>query len=116
MAFVAVCCGGFLGAISRSTLSKWIEEKSAYASFPVGIMVVNWLGCFVLGLLVRNESFLHDETSLFLMTGTMDAFTTFSTFSIEAITFMETKSNRNAIIYVLLSVGGWTWERGFATY
>lgn len=49
MNFLLICLGGSLGALSRFYLSSLIE-KQEYIEIPLGIMAVNILGCFFLGL------------------------------------------------------------------
>jgi len=45
--------GGFLGAVSRYLVSGYVQDLFKTANFPYGTMVVNILGCFILGLLTQ---------------------------------------------------------------
>ena len=80
-------CGGFLGAIARYSLSQWLDGRDA-SGFPLGTLVVNVLGCILLGYLmvhVERRPGLGPDLQLFLKVGLLGAFTTFSTFGVETI-------------------------------
>lgn len=77
--------GGILGTVARYGLSGIIQERLAGA-FPLGTLVVNLSGCFLIGLFntLAEEKFLLDpNTRLLLMSGFCGAYTTFSTFMLE---------------------------------
>ncbi len=86
---LAVGLGGFLGAISRYLLG--FVPGYYYLSFPVGTMLINFVGSFGIGLVVGAASLgtLSAREQLFLKTGFCGGFTTFSTFSLESITLLE---------------------------
>lgn len=97
--------GSFLGGISRYLLSVFIHTKSA-TSFPIGTLGVNITGCFIIGLvfgLVQKHN-LTDNWQLFLMTGILGGFTTFSSFSNETFLMLKNGLWANAILYVVLSI------------
>lgn len=86
---IAVAVGGAAGAVSRYWLTGWVARWASPALFPYGTLVVNVAGSFVLGLLagflwVERPGF-SLELRLFLTTGFLGAFTTFSTFSVETL-------------------------------
>ncbi len=59
--------GGFIGAALRYMVSGWVQGWSNSVNFPHGTLVVNLLGCVVIGLLsqLANErSIFTDETRL----------------------------------------------------
>lgn len=97
---VALCVGlgGFLGAISRLYLNAYIT-KSMPSDFPYGILFVNVLGSFIIGILFAI--FLHftvsDLLKGFLTTGFLGALTTYSTFAIESYLLF------NSSIYLALT-------------
>ena len=76
-----VCIGSFFGGGARFLVSKALQSFVAL-SLPWGTMVVNVLGCFLIGLLsgwALNEQ-LSPTAKLVLVTGFCGGFTTFSTF------------------------------------
>lgn len=77
--------GGFLGTIGRFLIGHYIQEFSN-TSFPVGTLVVNILGSFLLGLvyaLAEKNQWSSPELRLFFTVGFCGGFTTFSTFSFD---------------------------------
>lgn len=84
LVFVSVAVGGALGALSRYHLSAWILSRSV-GLFPYGTFTVNILGCFFIGLLYPLGDNLSPQSRVFLSSGFLGAFTTFSTFSLETI-------------------------------
>ena len=96
--------GGFLGAVSRHLVSGYVQELFKAANFPFGTMVVNILGCFILGLLTQiagAKDLIDPQTRLFLMVGFIGAFTTFSTFSVESANLFQSGQNFTAILYLI---------------
>ena len=100
-----VALGGGIGACLRY-LFGLIPFKEPYA-FPVKTLVINLIGCFVIGLIaalaVKNTS-LSPKTVLFIKTGLCGGFTTFSTFALETETLIKTGHIGIAVLYVALSV------------
>ncbi len=77
-----------------------------HGSFPVQILTVNIAGSFLMGVFVvvaANRGLTH--LSPLLMTGLLGGFTTFSAFSLEAVTLYERGDVGQAALYVTLSVG-----------
>jgi CrcB protein len=97
--------GSFIGGASRFLLSKLIQTQFATV-FPFGTLVVNVVGCFLIGLVFgwSSKNYLEPTWQLFLTTGVLGGFTTFSAFSIETITMMNAGQTTSAIFYVVLSV------------
>jgi CrcB protein len=96
--------GGFLGAIGRYLVSLGVL-KFYSGSFPLGTLIVNVTGCFLLGLCIfflEQNTHLPETIKLGLGTGFMGAFTTFSTFGVETHGLLI----RGETAKVLLSVGG----------
>ena len=110
MMYVAVGIGGILGAILRFLITYWFNTFGSY--FPIGILFVNILGCFLLGYLQGLASVheIPDWVVTGLGTGLIGAFTTFSTFSMEVIYLFRT--GRNLIFDIFISsassIGGIT--------
>ncbi|WP_264740792.1 fluoride efflux transporter CrcB [Cytobacillus firmus] len=95
--------GGFFGAISRLWVSLVINKRSV-SRFPAATLVINLIGSLLLGIMVGSGI----EGSLFMLLGTgfMGAFTTFSTFKLEAIQLHMDKRKKELILYNVLSYGG----------
>ncbi len=84
---LAVAAGGALGAVLRYMVS-FIPFRG---DFPMATFLVNIIGAFALGFisgLVIDKDVSH-TAELFMKTGMCGGFTTFSTFSLEAITLIE---------------------------
>jgi CrcB protein len=80
-----VACGGGLGAMARYGLDAAVRQlwPGLASRFPVGILLVNISGCLLFGLVVGlagNMASLSASRRLFLLTGVLGGFTTFSTF------------------------------------
>lgn len=104
MKILLICLGGSLGALSRFYLAEAIN-KLALINFSIGILSVNLVGCFLLGLLINNldPKFEHIYNPL-LFVGFLGAFTTFSAFSRETVDLISSGNLFSASIYVFLSV------------
>ena len=82
--------GGFLGAISRFLVSKY--TTNALGIFPVGTLIVNVTGSFVLALisyLVLEGRNIPPDVRNFATVGFIGAYTTMSTFSFETMRFLD---------------------------
>lgn len=105
MKLLLVMVGGFFGAISRFSLGEWIHTNNG---FPLGTLVINLMGCFVLGWFltyIRGKVKIRPELPLMIGTGFIGSFTTFSTFSVETIGLFQQGLVFLAITYILASVG-----------
>ena len=106
MPLALVVLGGAAGSVVRYLVSAVIQRGSG-TDFPVWTLVVNVTGSILLGFLMR---YLLDGTSVsagtraLLTSGFCAGYTTFSTFSYEAIALMERGDLRRAGLYVTLSV------------
>lgn len=103
MGFLYVALGGAAGAMGRYGISL-IPVRTG---FPVLTLITNILGAvligFVAGLAGQGEG-LSRNSVLFWKTGVCGGFTTFSTFSLEAMTLLEQRHYAAAGSYMLLSV------------
>jgi len=83
--------GGFAGAVSRWLVDGWVSERNPTA-FPLGTLVVNLTGTFLLGVLfawVIERDVLPPEVRAPLMIGFLGAYTTFSTYMLESWRLVE---------------------------
>ena len=104
MTLLQVAAGGALGAVLRLGVTLGMA-RVAGPGFPLGVLTVNVLGSFLIGVLVVLS--FHrgaDHLNPFLVTGVLGGFTTFSTFSLEALTLWERGAAGAAAAYVGLSV------------
>ncbi|MFB9326524.1 fluoride efflux transporter CrcB [Paenibacillus aurantiacus] len=107
MNVIALAIGGFAGTLFRYWLSEVIPPLGS--GFPLGILIINLLGCFALGLLFTatpGRWRIPPQVRLGLGTGVMGAFTTFSTFSVQSAALLRSGHAATAGLYIALSVGG----------
>ena len=101
-----VGCGSFVGGALRYLISTLMKNESA-SSFPIGTLLVNILGCFLIGviygLFVRYSTTSH-MLCLLLTTGFCGGFTTFSTFANESLQMLQAGNVGGFIGYVAASV------------
>ncbi len=104
---LVVGLGGFVGAIARYGLAGFVHRYTR-ASFPFGTLVVNVLGCLVIGALmalVEDRQFLGPNARLFVLIGLLGSFTTFSTFGYETVELLREGSLRLVVSNIVGSVG-----------
>ncbi len=102
---IAVGIGSCVGGIFRYLLSQVIQTKFL-STFPFGTLSVNIIGCFLIGVAFgfSERSYLSVEWRLFLVTGFLGGFTTFSSFSNETIALIRDGQSWLALSYVAGSV------------
>ncbi|MHC4816571.1 MAG: fluoride efflux transporter CrcB [Planctomycetota bacterium] len=101
-----VGAGGFLGAISRYTLSG-IVHRWVPGAFPIGTLCVNLIGCFLIGALmtlVQDRKLFTPEARLLFGVGILGSLTTFSTFGYETVELMRGGESRMAFLSVAANV------------
>ncbi len=94
--------GGFLGTVLRYWVSRGMYEVLG-EKFPYGTLLVNLLGCYLVGLLgtLLIERFpLGQELRQFLLIGILGGFTTFSTFTYEALQLFKEKDFFLGSLYI----------------
>lgn len=100
-----VALGGAIGASGRY-LTGVAAIRLMGPGFPWGTLVVNVLGSFAMGVLVVTLGHLSaNRLAPLLMTGVLGGFTTFSAFSLDAMTIWERGQQGLALTYVVASVG-----------
>ena len=98
-------CGSFIGGAARYLVS--VAMKAMSKGFPWGTLIVNLVGCLVIGLLwgfFSRTSSEGNTWALFLMVGICGGFTTFSTFSKEALMMLQAGNYVGLLAYVGISV------------
>ena len=104
MNILLICLGGALGAVSRFYISI-LFQRSENLEIPLGILIVNILGCFLLGLFYNlMDSSLEKIITPFLFIGFLGAFTTFSAFSKESLDLMIEGQFLSASLYISISI------------
>jgi CrcB protein len=102
---IQVGVGGAIGAMLRYGAN--IGAMRLFGSgFPISTLFVNILGSFLMGVLISAFAFKGGmRFAPFLMTGVLGGFTTFSAFSLDAVTLWNRGEALTAAIYVAASVG-----------
>ncbi len=102
---LAIGVGSFIGGICRYLLSQFIQNKYL-AAFPIATLAVNIIGCFFIGVVFGfcEKGNITAEWRLFLATGILGGFTTFSAFSNETVNLLRGGQYWLAFAYIALSV------------
>ena len=103
-----VFLGGGIGAASRHGVNI-AAARLLGTAFPWGTLIINVAGSFAMGLIAawfafRADTGLSQHARLFLTTGILGGFTTFSAFSLDAVLLWERGAIASAAAYVLASV------------
>lgn len=106
-AVIAVFVGAGLGGVLRHGLNAAITA-SLGATYPFGILAINVIGSTLMGVVVAWFAASGDASAsvrLFLATGILGGFTTFSAFSLDTVALIERGEAGAAALYVAASVG-----------
>ena len=98
--------GGALGSIGRYLVQVAVGRYITL-TFPLGTLLVNITGCFLIGLLyglAERHAWMSIEWRLFLITGICGGYTTFSSYSYESITLLKHGNYSYLIFYIASSV------------
>jgi len=101
-----VAVGSAVGGVARFALASVVQQRVG-PNFPVGTLIVNITGSFLLGLLLRYalaSDAISPEVRALLTTGFCGGYTTFSTFTYDTMILLEEGGHARAGLYVLLSV------------
>ncbi len=80
--------GGFAGSVLRYLVSGYIQQSAKSIDFPYGTLVVNVIGCFVIGFLAQlaeEHGVFTSQSRSFVFVGILGGFTTFSSFGNETL-------------------------------
>lgn len=100
-----IAAGGALGSVLRYAVHGWVQRLAGH-TFPIGTLVVNVVGCLLIGLvagLASGTIALREPYRLGLVVGVLGGFTTFSTYGLETLSLAESGHLRFAVFNVLLS-------------
>ena len=101
---IQVAAGGAIGASLRFLVGVGLLRLYS-PGFPISVIIVNVLGSFLMGFFVvvfaqRG----YDMMNTFVLTGLLGGFTTFSAFSLEAVSLFERGDVSQSIAYIVMSV------------
>lgn len=104
---ISVGLGGFIGSVVRYIVSLKMNEILSTSLLPLGTLLVNVVGSFVIGLILEFATFstIPPTLRLFLTTGILGGLTTFSTFSYETVALFTNAFYSAAVMNVFLNVG-----------
>lgn len=97
-----LAAGGAFGTLLRYLISG-LAYRLLGETFPWGTLAVNLLGCFLIGLLwgLSERTPFPPNVSIFLFTGTLGAFTTFSTYGLESMNLLRDGEVMLALVNIL---------------
>ena len=103
---LAIAIGGAIGAVFRYVLGNQISIIFG-TNFPFSILLINVIGSFFMGMAIESFnlfSISNEPLQKFFTVGILGAFTTFSTFSLDAVDLILKNRFSDAFIYVFASV------------
>ena len=98
--FTLIFLGGGLGSVARYLLGVALPART----FPLGTLLANLIGCLLIGYLAQTLARDNAALRALCITGFCGGFTTFSTFSAEALGLLRSAAYLEAALYILLSV------------
>jgi len=98
--------GGFIGAMARYKLGGFVLHHTNASKFPLSTFAVNVVGCLAAGVLagmvIKHDS-LSPNARLFLFTGLLGGFTTFSAFGLDTFYLLQRNELKWAALNACLS-------------
>ena len=108
MQLLVVGLGGFFGAASRHAVGLWMGMMTSQHWFPGATLVVNVLGCLLIGALGRMTA-MTEYWRFFLITGVLGGLTTFSSLGFQSLELMRDRNVwlavLNIVLHLLLGLG-----------
>lgn len=103
--FMLIGLGSFIGGVGRYYLTILLQNRFI-TSIPYGTLAVNVIGCFLIGMIygLSEKVTLNGEWQLFLTTGILGGFTTFSSFSYETISLFRDQQYGYALLNIGISI------------
>jgi CrcB protein len=101
-----VAVGSVIGGVGRFLLQQFVQRR-VESTFPYGTLVVNLLGCFVIGVVVGladKGNLMSPQTRIFWATGICGGFTTFSSFINENHSMLLDGELLSTFAYITISI------------
>ena len=105
--WLLIAVGGAFGSVMRYAMQGWVQRATS-SSFPLGTLVVNLIGCALVGFLAATftgPKLIREEYRLGIIVGILGGFTTFSTFGWETFSHINDRQFAFAALNVALSCG-----------
>ncbi len=98
--------GGCVGSVGRYLIGGLVLHQAGSMKFPLSTFLINVAGCLLIGVLggLGERHHITLEAKLFLMTGVLGGFTTFSAFGLETMSLLKRGDVGIAALYAGLSV------------
>lgn len=99
---ILLLTGGAIGTLARYSLSG-LAQKLIVGTFPLGTLVVNMVGSFIIGFLwgLWEDSQIQSNTRTFIFVGVLGGFTTFSSFMLESLNLFRDGDTKMALLNIL---------------
>jgi fluoride exporter len=113
--FLLICLGGAIGTGCRFLLSTWVAGAFG-ADFPRGTVLITFTGSFFIAVVLELSAItgaISLDIRLFLTTGLMGGYTTYSSFDYETLRLVESGAMGPAGMNLAMTVVGWL-AAGFA--
>ena len=101
--------GGFIGTMLRYLLNSSVHRFFHYPVFPYGVLIINLIGCFLIGLLsglIETREIFTFQTRVFIFIGILGGFTTFSAFGYDTFNLLRNDKMLFAFINIFAQVVG----------
>ncbi len=101
---LSLALGGAIGTLSRYYISEFISTANSHP-IPFGTIIVNLIGSFIIGALWASTEIFHigDNYRIFMFTGLLGGFTTFSSFALETMNLLNQGNIKYAFINILVT-------------
>jgi len=101
--------GGLIGSVLRYVVNSWVYRVLDYPGFPYGVLIINLIGCLLIGFLsgyAETREFFTTEIRIFIFIGILGGFTTFSSFGYDTFGLLRDGQFLYAALNVSIQVIG----------
>ena len=102
-----IASGGALGSLARYFVATGPLKNFIFFDIPVAKISVNIIGSFLFGIklgLIQSNFIVSENIKIFILSGFLAAFTTFSTFAWESVSLIQQEMYIKLVIYCLASI------------